>query len=341
MSIQTKRLPGLDGIRAIAALCILLGHIPQKDFCSWSVPAIPIPDLCAYTFLVLSGFLSGYKSHSINSYGTYIANKAKRLLPPYFLCILIVILSYTFSNKSDIVINRHLYCYLFLIPQVPFAQGNGIIPLVHLWFIGVLVLFYLVFPIICKKNGIKNYLIVIIVWLVLKFSIYLFVGSNSFWYRFVSCTALDCLFWGALIGRLFWRRSHFIQTLCENKMIHLLTWGLFLAFSFYRQYIPAPIRIQYFAVLSSLMILSQLGNSTIINLDRRFISFLGSISYEVYLFHVPIIIALSALFIRMNLPDNPILIYITCTVLSFTVAFFANRLLRLINGNCNRIQSRR
>ena len=56
MGVRTTRLPGLDGIRAIAAICIILGHIPQKDFGSWSVQSLPVPDLCAYTFLVLSGF---------------------------------------------------------------------------------------------------------------------------------------------------------------------------------------------------------------------------------------------------------------------------------------------
>ena len=73
-----------------------------------------------------------------------------------------------------------------------------------------------------------------------------------------------------ILGCTHRTRSHFIQTLCDDLS-----------------------RLPLFAVLSSLIILSQLGKAAIINLYRRFISFLGSI----YLFHVPVIITLSFLFV--------------------------------------------
>lgn len=338
MNAKLTKLPGLDGIRTIATLCILIGHIPQRDFCGWSVPIIPVPDLCAYTFFVLTGFLSGYKANSVHNYSTYIRHKAKRLLIPYFFCILVVVLFYAFSNNFDTVINRRLLYYIALIPEVPFSLHNGIVPLIHLWFIGVLVLFHLLFPLICRKSIIARSLTFIFVWLSFKYGLYLLVGSDCFMYRFVSCTAMDCLFWGVIVGQLYQSKSHLVQFFCDNSVIQLFTWGLFLTFYFYRLYIPAPIRIQFFALLSSLMILSQLGKTAIINLDKRFLSFLGSISYEIYLFHIPIIIALSIVFVRLSILDNPILIYIVCIVLTITVAFFANRLFRLVNGNSTRIQ---
>ena len=339
MGVRTTRLPGLDGIRAIAAICIILGHIPQKDFGSWSVQSLPVPDLCAYTFLVLSGFLAGYKSRGIGSYGVYLCNKAKRLLPPYFLCISSVLLIYAFSSGPNTVINCRLLYYLFLVPQIPFSQANGITPLVHLWFIGVLVLFHLIFPLVCKKDCIVRSLVVIVVWLALKFSIYFLIGKDCFLYRFVSCTALDCLFLGVIIGHLFFKESHVIHTICDNKGCQLITWVLFIAFGFYKQFIPAPIRIQFFAILSVLMILSQLSKHVLINLDNSVLSFLGKISYETYLFHVPVIIGLSSLYLRMSIPNNSILIYIACITTSLIVAFLANCLFGLKYGYSYRIRS--
>ena len=88
--------------------------------------------MCVYVFS-FKWFTIWLYDTGISSYGTYLVKKAKRLLPPFFLCILIVIVSYTFSNNSDFVINSNQLNYLFLIPQVTFAQGNGVIPLVHLW----------------------------------------------------------------------------------------------------------------------------------------------------------------------------------------------------------------
>ncbi len=340
MSAQTARLPGLDGIRAVAALCILLSHIPQRDFCSWSVPSLPVPDLCAYTFFVLSGFLSGYKIHSITSLKQYLIKKVKRLLPPYFLCISFVVLFYALSNSPDVVINRKLFYYLFLIPQVPFSKIDGILPLVHLWFIGVLLFFHLLFPLVCKGRGIDHSIAIIVIWLSFKYGVYFLIGSNCFIYRLVSCTALDCLFGGACIGQLYFNGSHIIRLICDSKVFQLLSWGLFFSFSFYDQLIPAPIRVQCFAALSIMLVLSQLGKNVIINLDNRHLSFFGSISYELYLFQIPVIIGLSSMFVRMNISKSYVLVYVSCTAISFVIAFLVNSLLNPKYGICNRVRPR-
>ena len=60
----------------------------------------------------------------------------------------------------------------------------------------------------------------------------------------------------------------------------------------YLNYIPAPFRIQYMAVLSLVVIMSQLKEEPfVVNLETPFFDFIGKISYGIYVIH-PILIFL-------------------------------------------------
>lgn len=165
------RLKGLDGIRALCALFILWGHMAQKDFADWGLGTFPFPECCAYVFFVISGFLAGFRIDTISSPIGYYRKKAKRILPLYYSYISVVVLVFSLLGRGSAVLNTNLLYYLFLVPSIPFAKTNGVLPLVHLWFIGTILLFYLVFPLFAKVKEEKRaiYAIVIsFIWLVIK-----------------------------------------------------------------------------------------------------------------------------------------------------------------------------
>ena len=146
------RIKGLNGIRALCALFILWGHISQRDFSLWGIRSLPLPECCAYVFFLISGFLAGYRIDNIEGVVPYFKKKARRILPLYYSYLVVSILAYWAIGRSNQILDSRLFYYVFLVPQIPFCYQTGILPLVHLWFIGTIVLFYFIFPFFCKTG---------------------------------------------------------------------------------------------------------------------------------------------------------------------------------------------
>lgn len=117
--IQTsspKHLTGLDGLRFIAIMILVLGHCAQKDFVSIggedTIMSMPLPDGCLTILFVLSGFLAGYFSEKSNDVKTYYKKRAVRLFPVYYLYFVVVSLVFLlFENKSE-VFNNNLWYFM-------------------------------------------------------------------------------------------------------------------------------------------------------------------------------------------------------------------------------------
>ena len=329
--MNKTHLKGLDGLRAICALCLLLGHIPQSDFASWSVCSIPIPVCCAYVFFVISGFLAGYRIDEISSAKSYYKKKAKKLLPLYFSYILFSTLVFIILGYGDEVINPRIWYYLFLVPGVPFCSRSGILPLVHLWFIGSLVLFYMVFPLFAKINKDRAILaaaIIAIIWFIIKLGVRFVLGKESFLYRFTGITCFDILFLGVLGGIAEKSELKLVKTLKKtqiNRVFSLFAWALFLFSGFYERFIPAPVRAEFISILSLIIIITQLVPKPIPSIDNTFLNWLSGFSYEFYVIQILLIILLSYFYscLGLNLPD--FLIYLFCIFTVTGCAWLCNR----------------
>ena len=296
--MSTTHLKGLNALRGICAVFILLGHSAQNDFTTWSIQPIPVPECCAYVFFVISGFLAGYKIESISSARTYFKKKAQRLLPPYFFYIVLTIVVYLCLGRTAEVINPSLWYYIVLIPEIPFCLYNGILPLVHLWFIGSLVLFHIVFYAfsLFRGNRITGATVIIVFWFSLKLLIRCFLGNDSFFYHFVGVTCFDILFLGVLGGIALRKKSIVISHLLTPMVAPTLScfsWLLFLASGFYGRFIPAPIRPEFISVLALVIIITNQISKPVPFLEHRILDWLSNISYEVYIYQVLLIILLS------------------------------------------------
>ena len=329
-------LKGLDGLRALCALFILLGHISQTDFCNWGgreLFSIPVPVCSAYVFFVISGFLAGFRMETVTVLGSYYKKKAWRLFPLYYIYVLLTIVVYLVLGWGKVVVDGRLLYYLLLAPEIPFCTATGILPLAHLWFIGVLILFYALVPLLVKTERGKGKhvsLVLAISWFLLKALSYLVFGKESFIYRFCGTVCFDILFFSVFAG-LFFRERNVPDSLWGESIIKplsILSFFLFLGSGFYGHLIPAPIRTEYVSLLAVLIIAGQQSSHPIISLENKVFRWFGDISYEIYVVQILVIILLSCLYLvaGVELPD--VIIYFVC----FLVVIGCARLMKKLTS---------
>ena len=292
-----------------------------------------LPVCCAYVFFVLSGFLAGFRLNTVDSLSVYYKKKAKRILPQYYIYIVLAIIAFIALGRGSEVLNAWLGCYVLPVPNIPFCNGHGILPVVHLWFIGSLVTFYLVFPLICRVSGnkiLKTSVIIAVCWALAKWGLYAFVGKGTFIYKYWGCAGMDCLFGGVALGILVRDGNRIIQRISESKWIAVIAWVLFLASGLYGNFIPSACRVEYIAIITCLLILSQLPMTPIVNLDNKVCDWLGGISYEIYVMQILVIILLDTLYAYLGLHWHIAVIYFAVTAIVIAVAWGMNRLMCLL-----------
>ena len=147
----TNRISELDAAKGIGIFLVSLGHIITGQAPLGNQWAITMREL-VYTFhmpffMFLSGFLMYYsykKISSVKDYSKYSLKKFLRLFPAFLLFSLLIFFGKYFSEKfmhvDNPVANLTSYFQVFITPQISFSG--------YLWYIYVLFVFYLLFPIL-------------------------------------------------------------------------------------------------------------------------------------------------------------------------------------------------
>lgn len=338
-------LPGLNGLRAIAALSVMWGHVFQSDFGNWGIEGFQLPVVAdgVTLFFVISGFLITYLLLNEQQRSTTISipkfymRRILRIWPIYYVYMFLA-LSVT-SSWGD----SNVWYYGFFAANIPFVLAAGIIPIVHYWSLGVEEQFYLFWPWIAKATkGNTHRLLMIAIslccgWLACKWGLYLFIGKGIV-YRFFAVTRFDCMMIGAIGAILYFRRNKLLMQFTYCRWVGAVCL-LLIAFSTpWAGYIPATVRPQVIALLSLAALLSQLGEKPIINLENKLFDSIGKISYGIYVIHPLLIMLLSGLYCSWGLPltgiGNAIAIYLVITIATYFVAwtsylFIENPFLRM------------
>ena len=324
LGMSSSRVKGLNGIRALCALFILLGHISQRDFCQWEIASLPLPECCAYVFFLISGILAGYRIDQTGDVLSYYRKKARRILPLYYFYVIFSVLLFVALGRSDEVLDSRLWYYLFLMPQIPFCSHTGILPLVHLWFIGTIVLFYVLFPLFLVLKDSKRVIgaaVIAIIWLLFKLALRVFSGIDSVLYHLVTVTSLDILFAGVWVGLLMRKGNPVLGYLKGATWLGLIAWLLFLGSGLYARLVPAPVRVEFIAFLAFVIIMTQQANTPFPNLEFRFLDWLGNISYEIYVVQIIVIILLSLLYSKVGIEVPAAVIYLVCSAIVIGAAW--------------------
>jgi peptidoglycan/LPS O-acetylase OafA/YrhL len=158
-------LPGLDGLRAIAVVAVILYHAQQNMPSSW----MPGGFLGVEVFFVISGYLitlllvsEGQRTGALNLQQFWL-RRARRLLPALFALLISTMLIVGIGGRFDESLNDHVkefrgmwasaWVYATnwyqILAGLNYADNSGRPPLVrHLWSLAVEEQFYLVWPLV-------------------------------------------------------------------------------------------------------------------------------------------------------------------------------------------------
>lgn len=304
---------GLNGIRAIAAIAVVLSHTMQ-NFSSFSIQydffgnklqekseGLLLAGFGVSMFFSLSGFLITYlllkektKTATIAVKKFYI-RRILRIWPLYYLYLAVAILFIILYNFPLDVTS--LFFYVFYAANIPFIMG-GIIPFIsHYWSLGVEEQFYLFYPLLIKKiKSIKLWLYILIVCLIGSKLLFHFYLKNDFLYSIVHVTRFQCMLIGALGACYYFDRHHIIKAV-NNKYIQGICWFLFFLIIINKFHFASVIDNEIVSFITLFIIIGQIEvKNRLINLEMKLFHFIGMISYGIYVIHPLIIFIVSRLF---------------------------------------------
>lgn len=344
-------LPGLNGIRAIAAMAVVITHINNRlEY--YGIPNAALLDLASYgvtIFFTLSGFLITYlllneleKTNTIDVKKFYM-RRVLRIWPLYYIYLIIVVFLNGISN-----IQWPILFYFLMIPNlknsfvgiINTAVGNKITTFMvgHYWSLGVEEQFYAFWPWIIKKSKkLVLFLIIFpIAFILLKLTLRIFEANYNI-LVFVNYTRFGCLVIGGLGAYLYFKNNVYIKIL-YSKWMEALAWIFFIVVAANKFHITSIIDHEIISVFTLIIIFNQINNpEKIISLENKFFDYLGKISFGLYVYN-PLVIFLMAyvfnLFSINNILIKQILIYVFAILAIIFVAhisynYYEKRFLKL------------
>lgn len=326
---MTKYYPGLNFLRAIAALIVVVGHIDQS-FGYKNIPGLAskfdilLPDThtAVVLFFVLSGFLISnllvveLKLNGKIAYSKFYMRRILRIFPLYYL---ILISSYLLFDGEWSIVSILLCATIF--PNIAMAQGIIWPYSRHLWSIGVEEQFYLFWPLALSRIR-PDRMVLFILLFFISYSLFpiifgfFYIRFNNpdeflelvysfFWY-----SKFNSMAFGSLLGYIYTTKHSFFKYLCNNYAGYIsFFFSFFLWFS--------GVTFKYFTyevytIFFGIMILNVAVNTNLkIPLENKFTKFLGSISFGIYMYHF-IIIYFFLPFLIEHLEANTLSFYVIC-----------------------------
>jgi peptidoglycan/LPS O-acetylase OafA/YrhL len=293
-----ERLIEFDFMRSAAIALVLLQHLPDYGISS----LVPIREFFHFAHLGLGLFIfiSGYLLYNNNSHirlsniFTFYKKRLIRIYPLYltalvsfFLVFEIVSIYFGFDFVS--AFNRSLTSYLihFFSAQVLLAPGY-VNPLLTLWYIGLIVLYYLLYPVLVIRCRNINDIFIrsVIIFLIfaglhVSFNI---IEERFFYYYFIFITGIICS------DKKVFSHVNFNKAIPAVLLLYIST---FLVYDyFYELNIFTKLFILYITIMSFTFLMFYTGRSVLSVSSGRLQNIfllISTSSYCVYLFHRPII----------------------------------------------------
>ena len=327
-------LKGINGLRAIAAISVVIFHI-NRSLNEFNLDVKPTLDLAGFgvtIFFSISGFLITYlllkekEIHPIDIKKFYV-RRILRIWPLYFLVLaLSLITTFLFIPISLHQPLPYYLVYFIFSPNIAFSLGVNFPLLGHYWSLGVEEQFYMFWPWIIRntKKTFKVVLLFTIIFifcrLIFRFIEYKF--GYSLPYYLIHDSRFDCMSIGAIGAYLLHQKNALFLKITMYKAVQILSWLVIVLLLLNYFHIASVIDHELVSIVTVVLIINLSQNKkTLVNLDFPVFNFLGKISFGIYMVH-QLVIFYTAMFIG-QIQLEPIFKYllIYTTVLGGTIFF--------------------
>lgn len=331
-----ERYDSLNGLRTIACIGIVLMHIkenlivkPSENFLTNSL--IGYSGNLVYLFMMISafsmccGYLKKFQDRSIDI-GFFYKRRYQRVLPFFALLVFIdVVVMFVkepfFSSAMQAELCESFANLTLLFGLLPRADisviGVG-------WFLGVIFVFYLLFPFftsLMKSNfsAVFSFCISVIFYFIATG----YFSNSSHPFPVESYNIIYCAPY-FLMGGLLYKFSSKIVNLRWIEVLALLYTIFFFAFSEYRVALISNCFL--FSLWICVAIREQKAKRKWTLLNNRGMTFVSGISMEVYLCHMLFFRLVEKVHLEMLIQDRNMLYFVVCTfvllcAMSFSLMF--------------------
>lgn len=275
-------------------------------------------------FFVISGFVFAHTflNSEITAVGIkhYYFKRVDRLAPAMIL-VAIITLFFAFvllpaddirnvieSVIASLALNANNYFYL---TQGYFAADASYVPLLHYWSLGVEEQFYIILPLLCllslKYSISFNTLFIILGVLSISFYI-LFPYPESFY-------LLPARVFQFIVGMLVYRMRSKIKV---NNFVYYILLVILFIFPFL-DLENEKVKVILCTSLAGLVMLLMPASTSESNNLRRYLSYLGMLTYPIYLVHQPLLVYSKVYFGYVVTSNNLIYYLLFCFILAVTI----------------------
>lgn len=335
---ETNRIffTGIDGLRAIGALTVVVGHLEliKSDFSIPNLLHLPYykntsGHLGVVLFFVLSGFLITYllmeekEKFKTISIKRFYFRRILRIWPIYYLILILLlfifpnIIQLDYNAKPNLANFSEMYptltIFFLMAPNLMSFGIPGIGGGFHLSSIGTEEQFYLFWPWLIKwfKN-IMIPLVFIFVSIAIApnfcdyinhhffhpdTAIFIFIEKLRLFFEFFK---IDCMALGGIFAYFYFKKKTKILSFLFNKYVQV--GSLLIGFGGWIMGFNIPIfKDEFFAIFFAIIILNTAVNpKKIISFDYKWLNYIGKISYGMYVYHWIIILFVLNFTIQMK-----------------------------------------
>lgn len=293
MNVKFYR-PEIDGLRGFAIILIILSHLDNTSFAGGGVNI----------FFVISGYLISniFINQNLNLRKFY-KTRFFKLYPSVFvsasICLILII--FIGNLENFLIIFRSYIFTIFGVLNIYFHNINNIYgleniinPFLPIWAFCVILQFYLIFPIILKliykfkfKLNLGNDFIVysLLFFTIFLFLIFFIYKDNSYFNFYSPLSRFWQFFAGSFIFFLIkFKKKININGISFVGLVLLIIWQLFLKDILYFRYIQVLL-----TVATALFLLTNNNNFVNKFLSIKYFTYIGKVSYPLYLIHMPVI----------------------------------------------------
>lgn len=338
--LPTRRIPELDGLRAVAILLVIAYHYLEpfhRSASGWRFYALA-PARVGWIGVDLFFVLSGYLIASIlltnreapAFFSTFYMRRFCRILPLYLPVVAVLYFAHEwrYASPQPPLLQYLTFTHNFWIAS---ARDFGNSLLAVTWSLAVEEQFYLLLPALVRFNRPRRLLAIVIACICLAPLLrYPFLATSQrdvFLTTLVLLpTRLDSLMLGVLAAWLHWRGIAIPKRAVWSVWVVSGSW---IVLAMFHRPVPGPIRYPFITALFPLWIALFCVTTLLLALNGRFrflrwrvLTYTGLISYGLYLLHHPV-----RLLVHRLLPDLRLGLPIVALAAAFVAAALSWELL--------------